>query len=901
MSISVVIPCFNLGDYVRPAVDSVRTQTRPPEELVIVDDGSDDAATIEMLATLEREGVSVLRQDNAGASAARNAGIASTSGGFVLCLDADDMLLPGFLESTAAALEHEPAAGIAATGVEFFGEVVGTWQPQPHSVEAMLARNCIPSASMFRRECWEEAGGYRDIPGAQDWDLWLAILAQGWRWTVVPEVLYRYRRRKGSISDTRDAERESIMRDLLTRHSSLYRDRWVDVFLELDSQLEHWRSRATRLQNGSAPAEATIEVDEPSQEDSALVAALAKLPPGARILIAGKQPPWSSFPEALVSAFPEARDAAFGGDARPTGLEAIAQLEKRRAEGAEYFVLPVEGPTRRAYDAELLAHLEEQYTIVFEDDHYRVYDVADYHTFSIVICTHNRAALVPDAIASALSQDYPTDRYELIVVDNASTDCTQEVVEGMRGAVSVAYTNVVEENLGLSHARNRGIATARHEYVAFLDDDAVATHHWLRAFNRVVNEYRALVVGGRVEKSFPAGFEPPDWFQFQYLKHHFGVNYRDRGREESVIRIRQPLYLSGGNTAYAKRLFDSFGGFKTEFGRKGSGGLLACEETFLNLQLERHGVPLYYSDDAFIHHHVDRWRVQKKHLRVKSYWSGASNALMHVTFFGYDDAIARRQDVRREAWRLLRRLAARPGDLEAVTWRCRISYCRGYDRMLRRLLRERRRGAVIEPVPEVDWRITEWEQEVTSWPDGPAKYRHLAELALDSGKVEQAEEALRKFEEIAPVDETITELSARVHDVRYERALATFKESVEAVVPAGETLAVVSRGDDELLEVGDRLAGHFPADQGGSYAGEYPADSAGAIVLVEKARVKGARFLAFPQPALWWLDYYEGLRHHLDTRYRSVEPVRGCLIFDLRESSHQSPRAGAPARSEPVA
>ena len=904
MSVSVVIPCFNLGEYVREAVDSVRGQTRTPDELVIVDDGSDDAATLEVLGELERDGVTVLRQDNAGASAARNAGIAATEGELILCLDADDLLLPQFIQATSEALQREPEAGIAATGVEFFGEVVGTWQPQGHSVEAMLARNCLPSASMFRRRCWEEAGGYRDLRGAQDWDLWLAILARGWRWTVVPEVLYRYRRRRGSVSDVRDAHREPIMRDLLKQHASLYKDRWVDVFIEMDAQLEAWRQRAARLQNdGTSPGiepPTTAVTANRDDRTTALGNALAGLPSAARVLVAGMQTADTlafTAPEVLLSEFPHATNAAFGGQTRPDGQEAVRQLERRRAEGAEYLVLPAAGPSRRSYDAALREHLEATYPVVHSDEENRVYDITEYHTFSVVICTHNRAGLLPDAIASTLDQVYPSDRFELIVVDNASSDDTQHVIEGLRSASPVDYRSVVEDSLGLSYARNRGIAEATHEYVAFLDDDAVAAPRWLRAFNRVINEHRALVVGGRVDKSFPAGFELPEWFNTQYLTHHFGVNYRERGRNETVIRIRQPLYLSGGNTAYAKRLFDHFGGFNCEFGRKGAGGLLASEETILNMQLERAGIPLYYTDEAYIRHFVDAWRVEKGHLRKKSYWSGATRALVDVTFHGYDEMRERRTEIRRELRQRMRQMAGKPGHRETFTWRCRISFCAGYMRMARRLLRERRRGRPIQSLPEPRWGTAEWREEVRRWPDGPAKYQQLAELALEAGHLEDAEEAVSKLEEIAPVDESMIELAKRIHETRYERALAGFKDAVDSVVPSGKTVAVVSRGDDELLELDGRQGHHFPAAQGGSYAGSYPADSASAIRLVEKTRVKGAHFLAFPEPALWWLEHYDGMCAHLEGHYRRMHRTEGCVIFDLTSR----PDAASAGREAPQA
>src|SRR6266481_3659707 len=97
-AVSVVIPCFNLGRYLGEAVESVRSQTCKPAELIVVDDGSADQQTLSLLKRFAQDGVTILRQANQGAPAARNHGIRKSSSPYVLCLDADDVLEPTFLE-----------------------------------------------------------------------------------------------------------------------------------------------------------------------------------------------------------------------------------------------------------------------------------------------------------------------------------------------------------------------------------------------------------------------------------------------------------------------------------------------------------------------------------------------------------------------------------------------------------------------------------------------------------------------------------------------------------------------------------------------------------------------------------------------------------------------------------
>jgi hypothetical protein len=105
---------------------------------------------------------------------------------------------------------------------------------------------------------------------------------------------------------------------------------------------------------------------------------------------------------------------------------------------------------------------------------------------------------------------------------------------------------------------------------------------------------------------------------------------------------------------------------------------------------------------------------------------------------------------------------------------------------------------------------------------------------------------------------------------------------VEALVPAGATVLVVSRGDDDLLELGDREGRHFPREEDGAYAGRHPADSAEAIAQLEAQRERGAGYLVIPEGDAWWLEHYEELGRHLAERYTALTPGRTpCLVFSL--------------------
>jgi glycosyltransferase involved in cell wall biosynthesis/SAM-dependent methyltransferase len=115
----------------------------------------------------------------------------------------------------------------------------------------------------------------------------------------------------------------------------------------------------------------------------------------------------------------------------------------------------------------------------------------------------------------------------------------------------------------------------------------------------------------------------------------------------------------------------------------------------------------------------------------------------------------------------------------------------------------------------------------------------------------------------------------------YQQLVRRARRAICAAVPAGATVLVVSKGDEELLRLEGRTAWHFPRTDGGAYAGHHPADSAAAIGQLEVLRGRGAGYLVFPKTALWWLDHYSELKQHLEGRYRRVHSDDSCVIYQL--------------------
>ncbi|MEO1069014.1 MAG: glycosyltransferase family 2 protein [Cyanobacteria bacterium J06638_6] len=235
---------------------------------------------------------------------------------------------------------------------------------------------------------------------------------------------------------------------------------------------------------------------------------------------------------------------------------------------------------------------------------------------SAIICTHNRAGYLGAAIASVLEQTYP--HYELIVVDNASTDDTRAVVEGYLPHPRITY--IYEGNLGLSTARNRGAAIAQGEILAYLDDDAEACPDWLIALVTAFGHHpRAAIAGGYISLIWPPHRTPPSWLS-STLSESLGAY--DLG--PTIQTITNPGQTPRGlNYAVKKTFLTTVGGFDPQLGRVGT-NLLSNEELHLTQQALAAGYEVLFVPQAQVAHNVAPERLRPGWFLRRSWWQGIS-------------------------------------------------------------------------------------------------------------------------------------------------------------------------------------------------------------------------------------------------------------------------------------
>jgi glycosyltransferase involved in cell wall biosynthesis len=205
--VSIIIPCFNDGKYLREAVQSVvQHPDQTAYEIIIVNDGSSDSLTLEVLRELEREGFRVIHQGNRGLGAARNTGIKASRGSYILPLDSDNKIRPDYMTAGVRVLESHPRLGVVYSDAEYFGAKTGRWNVAELSFSRLVQGNYIDACAVFRRNAWEEVGGYDEampVMGWEDWDFWLRVALKNWGFCHINEVLFDYRvREKSMISKT---------------------------------------------------------------------------------------------------------------------------------------------------------------------------------------------------------------------------------------------------------------------------------------------------------------------------------------------------------------------------------------------------------------------------------------------------------------------------------------------------------------------------------------------------------------------------------------------------------------------------------------------------------------------------------------------------------------------------
>lgn len=227
--VSIIMPCYNDGKYIKEAIESIEQQTYPEWELIIVDDGSDDAETISTICNINHPQIRIFHTEHLRPAGARNYGINHATGKYILPVDSDDKIHKTYIEKAVKIMEQHPEAGVVYCKAELFGEQHGPWDLPDYTFEKMLLDNIVFVTALFYKEDWDKVGGFSTTmaAGMEDYDFWLSILELGREIYQIPEILFYYRIKPVSRTTNFQNSCEQVQdtyRQMYLNHKDFYKD-----------------------------------------------------------------------------------------------------------------------------------------------------------------------------------------------------------------------------------------------------------------------------------------------------------------------------------------------------------------------------------------------------------------------------------------------------------------------------------------------------------------------------------------------------------------------------------------------------------------------------------------------------------------------------------------------------
>lgn len=289
IDIEVVITSYNQGFMILEAVQSVCNQTLLPKGIIIVDDGTTDRYSLDILSSIKNNSelpipITIHFQSNGGVSAARNAGIKKTQSSMVLVLDGDDKLESEYIENVSKLLCDDPQMVIASSWMHTFGVLDATVCPTGGNIVPFLSHNCCPATHIFRKKFYEQCKGYDETmrSGFEDWDFFLSMLetTPDAHVGIIEKPLINYRTAPASANIKSMDKRLELMRYIIEKHKSSYCNNITNVLLDIEtisnSRLLGWENEIIySIKKGQKLSEsASSFIKTPSYGDGGMASAV---------------------------------------------------------------------------------------------------------------------------------------------------------------------------------------------------------------------------------------------------------------------------------------------------------------------------------------------------------------------------------------------------------------------------------------------------------------------------------------------------------------------------------------------------------------------------------------------------------------------------------------------------
>jgi GT2 family glycosyltransferase len=524
---------------------------------------------------------------------------------------------------------------------------------------------------------------------------------------------------------------------------------------------------------------------------------------------------------------------------------------------------------------------------------------------SIVIPVHNRAGLTRLCLDSILAQP-PIVPHEIIVVDDASTDETPRLLAEYGEVIRIVHR---ENNAGFAAACNDGARAAHGRYLIFLNNDTIPQAGWLDALVAYAQRHpRAAVVGSKLvfanDTAQHAGVVIREDCNPLHLYSGFPADH------PAVNKSRRFQAVTAACALVDRQAFIDVGEFDTAFQN-------GFEDIDLCFRLGERSFEIHYCHESVVRHleSASRGRDPEDVLRnaeiLRRRWSGRVRR-DDLDYYLEDGLLQLRYG---DTYPIAMKVSPEVAVIDVDARRDEA------DRLLE--ANSRQILGLLTEVVRLTARIADLELETggagSSGAPEPLPSEHLPpmtlandQLLLHAQRIESEIYALQSSlaTTLRETADAPSETGTGSSDfepskyLEYQKLVSDIRALVNRALPPHTTVAIATRGDDDLLNLGGRAAFHFPQDVKGSYSGHYPADSAAAIAHLELLRARGADYLVFPKTALWWLVHYREFAEYLRNNYPTVvRDDETCLIFDLVHDRHPvraSETAEADAATPPM-
>lgn len=238
---------------------------------------------------------------------------------------------------------------------------------------------------------------------------------------------------------------------------------------------------------------------------------------------------------------------------------------------------------------------------------------------SVILCTYNRDKYIYNVLKSIAENDFPTTDYEIVLVNNNSTDNTESECDRFHNDYpQVNFRRILETNQGLSYARNAGITNAQGDLLVYVDDDATVNREYLATYHTFFQRNpQSVAAGGPILPVYET--QEPSWMSHYTRQLITGRLFL--GHQEQ--QFPKGSYPGGGNAAYRKQVFDTVGLFNVELGRKGN-SLIGAEEKDLFDKMNTHNMKFYYLPTAILYHIIPEKKLTQDYFDRLTYSIGVS-------------------------------------------------------------------------------------------------------------------------------------------------------------------------------------------------------------------------------------------------------------------------------------